>query len=248
MTVDDAVRTIRKPGHLVVLLNDDRVGNALTPELVDRLHRALDEAEADPACRAVVLTAVGETFCAGSALRKLDAEGFGAMATGLWRLLCRLAGGRLPTVAVMEGWATGGGVGLAAACDVVIASPSVTCQLTEVYFGMLPTIIMPWIARRVGEHRALRMAMLADRLTAAEAHRVGLIDVLDESPTTALRRVLAAVRRSDRDTLGDLKDVHRVLFPPDERYGLLAERTFGARLNDPKVANRIRALVKEGLL
>jgi enoyl-CoA hydratase/carnithine racemase len=248
MTVDDAVQTIRKPGHLLVRLNDDKAGNSLTPELVDRLHHALDAAEADPDCRAVVFTAVGESFCAGSALRKLDADGFAAMATGFWRLLGRLAGGRLPTVAVVEGWATGGGVGLAAACDVVIAAPSVTFQLTEVYFGMLPTIIMPWIARRVGEQRSLRLAMLADRLTAADAHQAGLVDVVDEAPWTALRRVLAAVRRSDRDTLGDLKDVHRVLFPADDRYGLIAERTFGARLSDPKVSKRIRALVEEGLL
>lgn len=248
MNTDLAVRWTRKPGHLVVELDRGDERNALTPEVVGQLHEALDAAEADSACRAVVLTAAGDAFCAGSHLKQLDAEGFQGLSTDFWKLLCRIAGGRLPTVALVEGWATGGGVGLAAACDVVIAAPHTTFQLTEVYFGMLPTIIMPWIARRVGEHRALRLAMLAGRLTAGDAERLGLVDVVDEAPEKALRGVLAALRRSDRDTIGDLKDAHQVLFPVDNRYGLLAERVFGARIDDPKVSTRIRALVEEGLL
>jgi len=248
MRAGDAVRTTRKPGHLLVELAGEGTRNALTPELVAALHGVLDRAEADPDCRLVVFAATGEAFCAGSHLTRLDAERFRGLSTGFWELLRRISGSRLPAVALVEGWAAGGGVGLAAACDVVIAAPPATFRLTEVCFGMLPTIVMPWVARRVGEHRALRLALLAERLTAADAQRCGLVDVVDDAPREALRRVLAAVRRSDRDTLGDLKDVHRVLFPVDNRYGLLAERVFGARIDDPKVSARIRALVEEGLL
>ncbi|MCG8928066.1 enoyl-CoA hydratase/isomerase family protein [Lentzea sp. CC55] len=244
----DGLRVVPKPGHLVLELDDVESRNALTPALIAQLHAALDQAEADPGCRAVVLLADGPVFSAGAHITELGEAEFKGLTTGLWHLLTRMSSGPLPTVAVMQGWASGGGVGLAAACDVVIASPEVTLQLTEVFFGMLPTIIMPWIARRVGEHRSLRLAMLADQLTAAESERIGLVDVVSDDPRAAMRKVLLSLRRSDRDTLADLKQAHQALFPADNQYGLMAERVFGARLNDPKVSQRIKALVTEGLL
>lgn len=248
MGTEQLVVTARRRGHVLAELNRPEAGNALLPEVVAELSSALDAAEEDPHCRAFVLASTGPTFCAGADLVALRDEDVTRFGTGYSRLLTRLASGRVPTIAVVEGKATGGGVGLAAACDVIIVGPEATFQLTEVFVGMLPTMLMPFLARRIGQQRALRLGMLAVRVSARESVEIGLAEVWREDPRAEVSRIVAALGRSSRETIGDLKEAHGVLFPIDGRWGVLAERAFAARLTDPAVAQRISLLVSEGLL
>ncbi|PKW18140.1 enoyl-CoA hydratase/isomerase family protein [Saccharopolyspora spinosa] len=248
MAVSQVLTVTSKPAHLVVELASPTLANRLTAEVVDQLTAALDKAETDADCRAFVLTAAGNDFCSGADLKEFAQSPGGEAAAKFSRLLDRLATTPVVTIAVVEKQAIGGGAGLAAACDIVVAGPEASFRLTEVCFGMLPTIIMPAIARRLGEHRALRTAILAEEVSAHDAVKTGWADQVVEDPRAAVRPILLALRRSERDTIADLKEAHRVLFPVDNRYAKLAERVFGARVNQPDVVASINSFAAKGML
>lgn len=161
--------------------------NALTDEMVSGLRQALSDAAQDPTVRAVLLRGAGGTFCAGgdfSRFRSLMAEpapaqgpdpiavfnrAFGAM-------LEVLASSPVLTLACVEGAAMGGGCGLAAACDVVLASDTAVLATPEVTLGLPPAQIAPFVAARLGERQALRLMASGQRVNAPEALRIGLVD------------------------------------------------------------------------
>ena len=175
--------------------------NALTDEMVSGLGQALSDAAQDPTVRAVVLRGAGGTFCAGgdfSRFRSLMAEpapaqgpdpiavfnrAFGAM-------LEVLANSPVLTLACVEGAAMGGGCGLAAACDVVLAADTAVFATPEVTLGLPPAQIAPFVAARLGERPALRLMASAQRVNAAEALRIGLVD--EVVPQAELDAALAA--------------------------------------------------------
>jgi polyketide biosynthesis enoyl-CoA hydratase PksH len=235
------------PGHVRACLSGS---NVLTPAVMADLDLALDEAEHGEGCRAFVLAAEGESFCSGLDLAdsELVKEWDDGDAAAYWRLLSRLRGSPLVTVALVDGAATGGGVGLAAACDFVIASPRARFRLTEVLLGLLPAMLLPSIARRVGETRAFRMALLAEEVDGVESVRIGLADTVADSPDTYLRRILAALGRTNAATVTELKTCRRVLFPDDSLYGQYAALMLGRRIADPFVQDRLESLRSGGLL
>jgi polyketide biosynthesis enoyl-CoA hydratase PksH len=233
------------------VLNRPDEGNTLRPEIIQALHEAVDAAERDPSCRALVIESSGAQFCLGLDLayaRLAEEWHEGGAQDQYWRLINRLRTAPVVTVAVVDGPAVGGGVGLACACDFVVVGSAATFRLTEVLLGLLPGMIMPGIARRIGEQRVFRMAMLTELLDADEAIRIGLADLAAERGADALRGVLVAVRRLDRDTVAALKSCRDTLFPTSDEYGEYAGRLLGRRLDDPAVRQRIDRLRLEGML
>ncbi|MDN3354263.1 enoyl-CoA hydratase-related protein [Actinomadura sp. DC4] len=220
------------------------VGGPLDAATARRLLDGLRAAEADPACRAVVLAADGPVFCTGMDLSGLDEPG-----DVVWELLTALAGGRLASVAVVEGSAVGGGVGVAAACDFVFAGPDASFRLTELLLGLVPALIMPFVTARTGEHGMLRMSVLAERHDAEAARGIGLVDEAGERPWESVRRVLLALRRMpSADLVGELKACRRRLHPLPADYPEHARRVLRRRVADPAVRARIERLRAEGVL
>jgi polyketide biosynthesis enoyl-CoA hydratase PksH len=238
------------PGHLRAVLTRPGGGNALSPDVVSALHSALDEAEHTEQCRAFVVAARGESFCTGLDLADAGlVKGWENGEAHRYRdLTSRLRASPLVTIALVDGAAAGGGVGLAAACDLVLVSSRARFRLTEVFFGLLPAMILPCIARRVGEPRAFRMALLAEDVGAQEAVGIGLADDLAEQLEPRLRRTLAALGRTDALTVAELKTSRNLLFPEDSRYAVHAQRLLGRRLSDPFVQERLGRLREEGML
>ena len=219
------------------------VGGPLSPETAQRLLGGLRTAEADPACRVAVLAADGPVFCTGMDLSGLDEPG-----DLVWELLTALHDSRLVTVAVVEGRAVGGGVGLAAACDFVFAGPEAGFRLTELLLGLVPALIMPFVVARTGEHRMLRMAVLAEPYDAAAAREIGLADDC-ERPWEAVRRLLVALRRMPRaDVVAELKACRRRLRPPPADYPEHARGLLRRTVADPAVRARVARLREEGVL
>lgn len=233
-----AVTLTQGRGVIRAQLDQPELRNAVTPQLLDALHAAVDGAEADPQCRVLVLSARGEDFCAGTDLSDgapatvPDAE---AEELPYWRLLERLTRTPVVTVALVDGRATAGGVGLAAACDLVVAGPLARFRLTEALVGLVPAMALPFVARRTGEQRAFSATLLAEDLDAAAAVDAGLADMAAEDAEGALRRVLVGLSRVDRGTAGALKEYRTRLFPRDGRLGRDAGRAFLDRLADPAV-------------
>ncbi len=165
----------------IVSLNRPDVHNAFNETLIDELTEALTALGADDAVRVVVLAGNGRSFCAGADLNWMkkmaayrQAENL-ADAKGLARMLATLAGLPKPTVARIHGAAYGGGVGLAACCDIAIAAVEATFALTEAKLGLIPATISPYVINAIGARQASRYFLTAERFEAAEAYRIGLV-------------------------------------------------------------------------
>jgi methylglutaconyl-CoA hydratase len=168
----------------LVTLDRPEVHNAFDETLIAELTRALRAVEADDNVRAVVLLGAGTSFCAGADLNWMRRmAGFSraqnlADARALSTLLTTLASLSKPTVARVHGPAFGGGVGLVACCDIAVAAHDATFAFSEARLGLIPATIGPYVVEAIGARAARRFFLTAERFTAAEAYRIGLVHEL----------------------------------------------------------------------
>lgn len=180
MSTDNHIVTI-EAGVGYVVLNRPAVHNALDEHLIAGLTKSFAQLAADDAVRIVIVTGSGTTFCAGGDLNwmrrtseygleenRLDAE-------RLARMLHALDTLSKPTLALVNGPAYGGGVGLVACCDIVVAADTAKFSLSEVRLGLIPATISPYVIRKIGESAARRYFLTAEVFEAAEAQRLGLV-------------------------------------------------------------------------
>ncbi len=164
-----------------ITLNRPAVHNALDDKLIADLLASLEAIAADRTVRLVMLTGEGASFCAGGDLgwmrRTADYthEQNLADAMMLARLLQRLNTMPQPTVALVNGPAYGGGVGVVACCDIAVAAETAKFSLSEVRLGLIPATISPYVVRKIGESNARRYFLTAEVFGAAEAQRMGLV-------------------------------------------------------------------------
>lgn len=175
-------------GIVTVTLNRPERLNAVIPEMMEELLRALDAVEADPSARVVILTGAGRAFCTGADLKVAQdwlARGPEALQREYpvgWIRLVQLGFGRLrqlpkPVIAAVNGPAMAGGCDLALSCDIRIASDQATFGEAYIRVGTLPagggTFLLP---RLIGTGRALEMILTGRAIPAAEAERIGLVN------------------------------------------------------------------------
>lgn len=171
--------------------------------------------------------------------------------TAIGRALVAIHQCARPTLGIARGRAVGGGVGLLAACDYVVASDDATFGLPEMLWGFVPAAIWPMITARIGAARARSWAMSAFARDAIEARAVGLVDEL--APAQGLRAVVGqAVRqlsRVDRGAVGLLRrwSVEAPSLPIEEAVARGAELS-AAQLSDPRVVRRLSAYFLDGVL
>lgn len=165
----------------ILTLNKAERHNAFDEVLIDEINRGLIELEADPRVRVVVLSSTGKSFCSGADLNWMkNAAGYTPQenledARNLARLMSTLDELSKPTIARVQGPAYGGGVGLIAACDIAVATYDALFALTEVKLGILPAVISPYLLAAIGERYCRRYMLTAERFSAAEAYRIGLV-------------------------------------------------------------------------
>jgi methylglutaconyl-CoA hydratase len=220
-------------GKLTLLLDRPDVGNALSPELVEAMEVALAGAKDDPAVRVVIIAGAGRHFSAGADLRAMKSmRGAGheanvADAVRTQRLFAWLAELPKPVVARVHGAARGGGVGLVAAADVVVASHAATFAFTEVRLGIVPAMISPFVIARLGAARARRLFLTAETFDAEQALTWGLVDhaTRDEALDAKVAEVCAELLRGGPTALAEAKRLVRTVdaTPPAEVGALTAE-------------------------
>lgn len=153
-------------------------GNAFNQAMLDELGRELAVLGADEGVRIVVLRGSGKHFCTGAdlAARESDASAAaqGGAPTSLFDVLAALDTLPKPTVAVVQGGAIGGGAAFAACCDVVIAADGSFFSIPEVRVGMAPLGVAAFVVRAIGHRAFRRYGLSGERITAAEALRLGL--------------------------------------------------------------------------
>ena len=177
----------------LVALNRPELHNAFNETLIAELTAVLTSLDADAAVRAVVLTGHGKSFCAGADLHWMKKmAGYGdvenlADAHALARMLQTLYGLSKPTVACVRGAAFGGGVGLVACCDIAVAAEDAIFSLSEAKLGLIPATISPYVIEAIGVREARRYFLTAERFTAAEAFRIGLVHAIVAAPELDVR-------------------------------------------------------------
>jgi methylglutaconyl-CoA hydratase len=173
---------VRRDGAaLRVTLNRPAVHNALDGALVAELTDCLAGVRAGDGTRALLLDGAGKSFCAGGDLAWMrTVAGFGADenladARALAGLLRALNGCPVPTVARVHGSAFGGGIGLLACCDVVLAAADARFGFTETKLGLLPAVISPYVVAKIGESYARALFASGERFDAQRALQIGLV-------------------------------------------------------------------------
>lgn len=163
-------------GVLTVTLADEANRNALGGHLVAELMAALDEAEADPEVRVIVLTNRGNVFCAGANLSERSSDLAPAAVRSPQDLFGRFARSSKPYVGRIAGHCVAGGMGLAAAMDISIAVEDAKFGFTEVRVGVAPAVISVVCLPKLRTADARSAFLRGNRFPAAEAARMGLIN------------------------------------------------------------------------
>lgn len=202
-----------------IWLNRPEMRNAIDDVFIRELAEAFTQAQAADGVRAVVLGGRGPAFCAGANLNWMKrAASFTPEqnlqdAAGLPRMLRTLADSRLPVIARIQGDVYAGGMGLVSVCDVAISADSAHYCLSEVKIGLIPATISPYVIRAMGARAAQRYFLTAERFTAAEAHRLGLVhevvpaDALDAKVDEMLKNILTAAPGAVAESKRLLRDV-----------------------------------------
>ncbi len=192
----------------LLTLNRPQALNSFTRQMHRDLWAALDQAEADSAIRAIVITGAGRGFCAGADLAEFDFEPGpdlvqradpGPVIDQAFNVTARrLQNLRMPTLAAVNGVAAGAGMSLAMTCDIAIASSTASFIQAFSKIGLIPDAGSTWLLpQRVGMARAMALAMTGDKLPAPQAKEWGLIwDVVEGdcvAPAMALATKLAAM-------------------------------------------------------
>jgi 2-(1,2-epoxy-1,2-dihydrophenyl)acetyl-CoA isomerase len=171
-----------RPGYRVITLNRPQRLNAFTEDMHLALRAALEEAQADPACRALLLTGAGRAFCAGQDLSDRAAgsgppRDLGQSLDNFYNpLVRRLRALPFPVVAAVNGIAAGAGANIALHCDIVLAGRSAKFVQAFAKIGLVPDSGGTWLLPRlVGAARARGLALLAEPLSAETAQEWGLI-------------------------------------------------------------------------
>ena len=162
-------------------LNKPEVHNAFDEGLIKDMIAALEDVAQDDSIRVLVLKGNGKSFCAGADLnwmRKMAAysqEENYQDSRALDRLMHTLNTLPKPTIAWVHGSAYGGGVGLIACCDVVLAEKSAKFCLSEVKLGLIPAVISPYVVHKIGVSQARRYFLTGEVFTASQAQIMGLV-------------------------------------------------------------------------
>jgi methylglutaconyl-CoA hydratase len=211
VAIDDKVAT--------VTLNRPDLRNAFNEHAIAELALAFDELGRNEEVRAIVLAANGPAFCAGADLnwmKKMAGYSHSENQQDAARLADMLRTIYLcpkPTLARVQGDCYAGGMGLVAACDIVVASEAVNFCLSEVKLGLIPATISPYVIKAMGEQASRRYFLSAERFDAHEARRIGLVhevvalDTLDSTVAAIVKSLVSNSPNAVREAKKLVRDV-----------------------------------------
>lgn len=244
----DHVRVTRTEHTVEIVLNRPGKKNALTRAMYTAMAVALDEAEADPTVRSVLLAAEGSAFCAGNDLHDFAANLAGDEQPPVWRFLDALASATVPVLAAVQGPAVGIGATMLLHCDYVVATEDAMLQYPFVNRALVPeagsSLLLP---RVVGYLRAAEIMLTGAPVSASRARDLGL--VTEVVPAGDERRaaadVAAALRAQPPAALRLTKSLLR-----DDTPGLNQRITaelelFAQRLQSPEFAEAVAAFMQK---
>ena len=203
-------------GIAELILNRPEVHNAFDDQIIESLISQLEHVDTNDNIRVLILRSNGKNFSAGADLAWMKRMAKNSHqenlqdAGRLAKLMERLNNLSKPTIGLVQGAAYGGAVGLAACCDIVIASEDAQFCLSEVKIGLIPAVISPYVVRAIGERQSRRFFLTAEAFSANTAKTFGLVhevvataDLFDD----ACARITATLRRNSPQGMRAAKDL-----------------------------------------
>jgi methylglutaconyl-CoA hydratase len=251
--IDSVVRIERDGTRARVTMNRPDVRNAFNAELIVALRDAFVALSADDGVRSIVLAGEGKTFSGGADISWMrdalglsetqnirDAEAMAAMLIAIDRC-------PKPVIARVQGAALGGGCGLAAAADIVVAARDAVFGFTEVKLGIIPAVISPFVIPKIGASNARALFLTGERFDAAHAQRIGLVhhvvgpDALDARIAMILDEFRTAGPGAIAAAKALVRDVSAAT--PDEATALTA-RAIAKQRTSPEGQEGLRAFLE----
>ncbi len=231
--------TRRDAGVEYLTLNRPEVRNAFNPAVIGELIAWADQTRTDSGVRAVVLAGAGKAFSAGAdiqwmaeSVRYSEAQNLRDAETAS-RLFATINALPVPVIGRVQGAALGGGAGLAAVCDIVVAESGATFGFTEVKLGIVPAVISPFVIEKIGRSAARELFLTGRRFTSQRAREIGLVHVvvaaneLDDAVNASVREVLSAgpeAVATIKQLIADVWDKPRDLAGPMTARAIAARR------------------------
>lgn len=202
-------------GVATVTLNRPDVNNAYNGEMVEALLDGIGSLKANPDVRVIVIKGNGRHFQAGADLKWLESvrnqspEENLAVSMRTTDAVRYLDSCPIPTVALVQGGCFGGGTGIIAACDVVLAADNAMFSIAEVRWGLHAGPIIPQLAAAIGPRNVRRYAITAERFNAAEAERIGLVHsvVPLDQLAEAGENVVSSILMNGPDAIAETKEI-----------------------------------------
>lgn len=222
--------------------------NSINIEFLREFNAVLDELERNDSVHAIVIRGNEHFFCTGMDLNMVsedECNNIEQSSTKMYSdMLKRIALLCKPVITIVEGRTLAGGVGIVAASDLVIVGPNATFGLSEAIWGLLPSMVMPYLIRRVGYQRAYRMTLTAQNVDANQALEYCLADVLEKNPSAALAKYMVALSRVSKETVAEMKIYFRKMWIINDTIEAIAIDETTKLVNDPVVKENINNYVR----
>ena len=239
-----------------VTLNRPERRNAFDDRMVMELREAFEALMQEPLLRGIVLAGAGPVFCAGADLQWMQSEmplsETSAMrdAHQLTRMFRAIDESPCPVIARVQGPAFGGGLGLMAVCDIVLAAEDATFALSEARLGLIPAVIAPFLLRKAGESFLRRYGLTGETFCASTAQRFNLVhDVVPQSDLDdRISELTEAIFRLAPRATRESKSLFQRMLPLSDRERLALGPESNARARcAPEAAEGLRAFVEKRL-
>lgn len=183
------VVSINNADYLNIILNNEQQRNCLSPLMMKQLQEIVEK-QIDEKCRFVIMQAKGKHFCAGADLEWMKKQKESSLLDNycdsqqLQNFFETIYKIPVPVIAYVQGGSYGGGVGLVAACDYVIAESEASFCLSELKLGLVPAVISPFVINKIGFSWFTALSMSADIIKAERAQNIGLVHRVAEEKST----------------------------------------------------------------
>ncbi|QKQ73735.1 enoyl-CoA hydratase/isomerase family protein [Nostoc sp. TCL240-02] len=205
-----------------ITLSAPEAGNALNGEMLAEFYQALQNAIADPTCRVIVISSIGADFCTGMDFNAIFANGSRPNLAPLQAFrdcLLLIYSSPRPVITCVTGNVTGGGVGIVAASDIVLAEENVLFMLSEVLVGMIPAVITPFLLCRLSSSQVKYLTLSSRGIDGNEAKNWGLVDeIASDGMNDTLNRQIQRLFYSSPEAIAESKQYFDTFIGQDLRH------------------------------
>lgn len=243
-----SLETIQDKHRLRIIFSRPETGNTLTRDLLHDINTALDNAQHNPDIHIITLEGQQGIFCSGMDLQQISVQDAEIFSQTYFDLLLRLINLPKFLVALVDGKATAGGLGLLAASDIVLATPHSQFSLSEALWGLIPACVTPFLIRRIGFQKAYAMTLTTLPISATEAEKIQLVDTISATPERALVPLLARAKLIQEETRLSVKRYFNDLYPIDESTRQKAISAFQQAISGTVARQRLSSFQSKGKL